>query len=245
MHSRLGLLLAAVRLLDDLMLEEDCLVRLVDLVAIQLTEIERVQVSRECGIKIRSVGDLTEDKCFRWTRFTKEQLFDIIPCLHLPNYFLLEYKYFLMKLSGETVLLLYLARLALGENFETLKLKFKLNPAYMGGFVHLMTQHLYTHFFHKISGRSILMWLPYVHNLRCMVYEKVIQPSVKEKIEYEEGTLDELVVLDMDFDLFRAFAYIDYTHVETSRPGAGPVGEGEGAPKREDAFQIQRAFCNT
>ena len=46
---------------------------------------------------------MTEDECLLWTRFTKDQLADLIPRLRLPEYFMLEYNNnFRMRLSGET-----------------------------------------------------------------------------------------------------------------------------------------------
>ena len=49
--------------------------------------------------------------------------------------------------------------------------------------------------------------------------------------------------LDIDF-VFRPFAYIDCPYVQTSRPGSGPVGEGEGAPGKENVYMIQQAVRN-
>ena len=53
------------------------------------------------------------------------------------------------------------------------------------------------------------------------------------------------IVLDIDFDSFRPFGYIDCTHLETARPGAGPIEVGEGSRRRQGACLIHRAFCNT
>ena len=84
-HTRLGILLAAMQLLDNLRMEEDCLVTLLDVVAILLSDLEAARVTKKCRIKIREVGDLKVDECLLWTCFTKDQLYDLLPLLCLPN----------------------------------------------------------------------------------------------------------------------------------------------------------------
>ena len=44
-----------------------------------------------------------------------------------------------------------------------------------------------------------------------MIYEKIIEPTPKEKGEYDEGGLHELAVLDLDFNLFCPLGYLDFT----------------------------------
>ena len=74
---------------------------------------------------------------------------------------------------------------------------------------------------------------------------KVCYPTQKERREFAEVQSDELIELDIDFDTFCPFAYIDSTHLKTTHPGAGPIEKGECARRRNSAFEIQRAFCNT
>ena len=56
------------------------------------------------------------------------------------------------------------------------------------------------------------------------------------------GEINSLEGLQIDFNTFRVFGYLDTTHVKTCRPGAGPVENGD---RREDAYDLQRAFCLT
>ena len=71
----------------------------------------------------------------------------------------------------------------LGENFETLQIKFKLNLEYMKDYVNLVVnRHIYTHSLHKISGKCISIWPDYLDKFLIHLSE-VMQPNTKGEEE--------------------------------------------------------------
>ena len=70
-QSRVSLALVVLSLLQTLELEEDCLVRILDLSFIRRPAMDLVNMKRDYQTTIRRFDDMTEDECFSWTRFKK------------------------------------------------------------------------------------------------------------------------------------------------------------------------------
>jgi len=101
--------------------------------------------------------------------------------------------------------------------------------------VYWFVDHCYEHFYHKISGNSLHMWMGHVDSFRTKIWEEV----VCKKDEFGNVIEGEYYV-DVPFELWRIWSYIDCTNMHTCRPGSGPVGpNGE---RRENAKDIQKAF---
>ena len=87
------------------------------------------------------------------------------------------------------------------------------------------------------------MWLEEKPDyFRRLIWDKARQPTGNEERRFADGLIAEMQSLEVPFDDFRPFAYIDNTNVKTCRPGAGPVDDGR---RRENAHDLQRAFCST
>ena len=117
-----------------------------------------------------------------------------------------------------------LTRLAKGESYNDLHLKFGSNRDVMGSFFFVFVRHIYCHFYNKISGRLMEMWLDDVRVYFCkLIWEKVTRPTPSEVRKYDRVEINSLEELNIDFDTFCVFEYFNTTHVKTCRPGAGPL----------------------
>ena len=76
-------------------------------------------------------------------------------CEELPKFFEVKINERTWQLPGEFVCMFSLTRLAKGESYNDLHLKFGSNRDFMGSFFFVFVRHIYCHFFHKISGRSM------------------------------------------------------------------------------------------
>ncbi len=104
--------------------------------------------------------------------------------------------------------------------------------------------HLFAFFYHKISGRSIEMWVGEIESFKQAILDRLAQPAYPFKREYfEEIGYPERAqyIINCPIKHWRVFGFIDDTNVRSCRPGCGPVGPGEGPgwPRRCDAHWIQ------
>ena len=72
---------------------------------------------------------------YRFTRFTKEQLRDLVPRLRMPHHITVEYNQTQLTLPCEFILVLTLCRLTSGESYHTLQIKFGYIENFLGSFV--------------------------------------------------------------------------------------------------------------
>ncbi len=174
------------------------------------------------------------------TRFTKEQLRVLLLHLRIPNEIVTEQQH---HFSGEEILIICLAKIATGDPW------IRLTPGYFGGDVRLWSfafrwfiTHLFVNFFHKISGRSIEIWLLELDNFKQMIIDHLAKPA--HFIEMEYYAPNQYVIQLDSVDDWRVFGFIDDTAVRTCRPGSGPIGpdDGPGRPRRQFADLIQRSF---
>jgi hypothetical protein len=116
----------------------------------------------------------------------------------------------------------------------------RLIPGYFGGDVRRWSfgfrwfvNHLFNHFYHKISGRSIEMWLPEVQNFKQMIVDHLAQPAHTIEVDYyrdlgKQATAHQYIIQIVSVDDWRVFGFINDTAVRTCRPGSGPAGPGDG-----------------
>ena len=115
----------------------------------------------------------------------------------------------------EFVLVFSLTRLAKGESWADVCLKFGYSRDKMGVFFYQFIRHIFTNFYHKISGTSMGLWLGVIDELRGYVWRKVTQLTDAEEREMEDGKVEEMENLLIPFEVFRLFGYLDTTHVKT------------------------------
>lgn len=101
-----------------------------------------------------------------------------------------------------------------------------------------MTNHLFSTFYHRISGNSIEFWAPKVADFREAIWQVVI--GVPSQLQTPPPNVVQDPNIDIGLNDFHVCSFGDCIQHITSCPGAGPVNElGD---RRPDAFQTQRAF---
>ena len=161
-ENNMGIVMSFLLLLEQMDEEEDLLVELLERSIIWQSEVDRVDAIMPANyseFKVRTVAELSEIDCREWTRFKKDELLDLLPRLRLPEFFEVKINERTWQLPGEFVCMFSLTRLAKGESYNDLHLKFGSNRDFMGSFFFVFVRHIYCHFFHKISGRSMEMWM--------------------------------------------------------------------------------------
>jgi hypothetical protein len=195
----------------------------------------------------RVINELTDEVAYSLTRFTKEQLRLLFAHFRMPEVIVTEHRH---HFSGEEVLIVCLAKIATGDPW------IRLIPGFFGGDVRRWSfafrwfvDHLFINFFHKISGRSIEIWLPEMNGFKQSIIERLRQPAhpIEMDYYYDAGERDgpnQYIVEVESIDDWRVFGFIDDTAVRTCRVGSGPVGpeDGPGRPRRQFADLIQRSF---
>ena len=145
--------------MDSLDIGEHLLTEAIDLMLLRNSDIEKISEARDLRLKIGGLAQMTEKNCYRWTRFTKDQLVDLLPRLRLPETFSYRYGDTIYRMPSELAIIIFFTRLATGDSYNTIELKFGVNEDYVGGFIREVIIYLYCHFFHKISGRLMHLWM--------------------------------------------------------------------------------------
>jgi hypothetical protein len=191
--------------------------------------------------KNRKIDELSDEDAYCFTRFTKPQLHQLLLHLRIPNRFKVVDGHVFM---GEETLIICLTKMAHGEAWHSMKDKFGGNPDFWGYAFRAFNSHLYNIFYHKFTGNSFEReWLDKVDEFRKLIWNKMrISRCEVERFQNGDDEDAEINIIDIAFDVFRIFGFIDDTLIETARPGAGPKGNHEHAPRRDHAYYIQRAF---
>ena len=101
----------------------------------------------------RTIESINKDvEAYHLTRFNKEQLQLLFVHLRLPSKFTVHNTH---HFSSEFVLILSLTYLASAENLKSLTYKFGGNHDFWGLVFKEFIEHLYSTFYHKISGDSL------------------------------------------------------------------------------------------
>jgi hypothetical protein len=174
--------------------------------------------------KNRRIDDLSPDEAYRWTRFTKAQLYLLLLHLRIPEWLPSTTNRY--RFTGEEVLLVSLTRIDTGEAFyDFIPSKFGGGPAakWSKAFKWFI-DHTFNTFYHKITGNSMLQWTGHVDFFRTVITNKVaeVPVSVRRIVNGVETTLTYAVTCDIE--TFRIFGFIDDTGVPTCIPGGSGLG---------------------
>jgi len=198
----------------------------------------------------RTIASMDDEDARDWTRLSKSQLEDLLTHLRLRDQtFTVGRQGHTSRVTGEEMLLISLTRFCTGDSWKDMvRLRFGGGITRCHEMFDVFIYFTFTTFFHKISGNSMIQWIPCIDYCRRKMYDKAITNSARCPItawRRETDQLDRLVNIeerDLPFDLWMAYGSIDCTDWQTCRIGAGPVGPWEGASRRVDAYQLQRAF---
>ncbi len=192
----------------------------------------------------RTIDDILDETAKQLTRFTKDQLRLLLLHWRIPNIILTGPRY---QFNGEEILLVSLAKITTGDPWT------RLIDGFFGGDPRRWTyafqwfvNHLYTVFYHKISGRSMEMWPPQVNSYKQLIIDHLRQPAHPREMDYyydmgERLPANHYIIDVAHVDDWRVIGFIDDTAVRSCRPGSGPDGpeEGPGRPRRQHAYLIQ------
>lgn len=99
------------------------------------------------------------------------------------------------------------------------------NPRRYSEMICLIVHHLYYKFYHKISGRSLSIYLPdKVTIFRRAIWNKLCNGAcMVERLHNNLLWSREYIFHDIPFETFRYFGFIDDTSLKTSRPDDEPT----------------------
>ena len=119
-------------------------------------------------ISCSTIDDLGINEARDMTGFTKQQLYLLLRHLRMPTEMSYPRKY---RFSGEDALLHYLYwHRNGGTKLQMSTQKFGGDPRRFTYSIRLITDHLYTNFYHKVSGDSMRMWLPHIDSFRYAIW---------------------------------------------------------------------------
>ena len=154
------------------------------------------------------------------TGFTIPQLLKLLQHLRIPVTMRYSGYY---RFRGEEAMLHYLYWMRVGGT------KLQMSANMFGGdprrftySIRLMSDHIYSTFYHKISGDSMRMWILQIHQFRYAIWDRLRNGMTIEEMEYspELGRhRNRYVFLNVPFESWRIFGFIDDTGFRTTAPG--------------------------
>jgi hypothetical protein len=137
---------------------------------------------------------------------------------------------------------------------EFLQVLPRLIPGLFGGDVRRWSKgfkwfvnHLFTIFYHKISGESIEIWLGQMEYFKRVILDRLAQPAhpIERELFDNDGHPERVqYIIQCPIKSWHVYGFLDDTKIQTCRPGSGSVGPGKGPgrPRRNNAYDIQWAF---
>ena len=115
--------------------------------------------------------------------------------------------------SGEEAMLIFLYHIRTGTpNTHIARETFGGDPRMFTHYIRVMVDHLYSNFYHKISGDSMSIWLPYIDEFREAIWDKLLDGIVRERNNGESNLWE----VWLPFETFRIFGWLDDTDMATA-----------------------------
>ena len=166
-----------------------------------------------------SIEDLSDVDARDMTGLSKTQLRRLYRQLRITEEIRYERRYIF---GGDECFLHYLVFNRIGET------KLRMSRNYFGGdprrftySIRLVTRHIYQHFYHKISGDSMRMWMSQAKNFQLAIWLKLNEGySVEERYNATNllMNLTTIVLLSIPLQSFRIFGFLDDTGFRTTAP---------------------------
>ena len=171
----------------------------------------------------RTIDSFADDyQAEAMTRFNKESLRRLMHFLRIPQEFRPPERRTIF--TGEECLLVLLHQMCKGLSFMDMSHFFGGDPRVYTYMIRCVVDHLYTTFYHKISGDSMRMWTdPETIN----TFRHAIWSKLKQSDQYNQ---------DSPVHLFRIFGFVDGFGQETQRVG------GAAQTVYNFVHDVQRAF---
>ena len=185
------------------------------------------------------------DHCENWTRFSTNELIDLVPRLGLPEYvYVFNTPGNFYRFHREELLIYTLTKLAHGFPHTVMSdMVVGGDSARWGRGYNYMMQHLDDHFSNIINVDSLGMWVhqfPYFSELirrkHCSCWNQHDDVDGNPVIDAENIYQNE--------GSFNISGLMDVSVFEITRVGSGPVGEGTHQPRRPNWYIKQRSVCS-
>ena len=180
--------------------------------------------------KLRTIEELEDDNhSTQLFGFKKEELLLLLLHWRIPSQFREEGYVF----EGEAAMLIFLYYIRSGMTYTRMVNIFGGDPRRMTNYIRAVSDHLYKHFYHKISGDSMRMWVTSVDDFRQAIWDRLQDGLVNERSS--DGT-------EVDWEVwippqsFRVFGWLDDTDLQTDRPRPGRNNESDELRDTQEAF---------
>jgi hypothetical protein len=172
--------------------------------------------------------------------FSKDELRLLLLHWRVPTEFFSESGH---VFTGEEAMLIFLHYIRTGAPFTRMSINsFGGDPRKFTYYIRDFVDHLYSHFYHKISGDSMSIWTPQIHEFRHAIWNK-LQDGVVNVRRPDGSEIDYEVLIP--FEQFRVFGWLDDTDMTTTRPRPGRQTNQQPTNRQlEDLRDVQRAFYN-
>jgi hypothetical protein len=144
--------------------------------------------------------------------------------------------------TGEESFIIFLYEIRHGHTYtHMVRHVFGGDPRRLSDMIRAMTDHLYTTFYHKITGNSMAMWCTESNITRfCRaIWNRLQQGAVEEEILVDGHRIWQEIHLNMPFETFRAFSHVDCMAHPSGCPGDEPI---EMTRASEGLVDPQRSF---
>jgi hypothetical protein len=181
-----------------------------------------------------TIESLTEQEAHEFTGFSKRQLHRLFVHWRLPQTMSYPRR---ATFTGEQCLIRYFYHIRKGATKLQMARIFGGDPRKFTYVMRLMTNHLYTNFYHKISGNSMGMWRSHIRDFRYAIWDRLRSGATHQETTLEPGVgHQQHIFLDIPFESFRIFGFLDDTGIRTNAPGI--------EARRTQGFfhDIQRSF---
>ena len=140
--------------------------------------------------------------------------------------------------TGEEAMLVFLYHIRSGTpNTQIARETFGGDPRMFTHYIRSIVDHLYSNFYHKISGDSMSMWVPFIDEFREAIWDKLLDGIVHERHDGESNLWE----VWLPFETFRIFGWLDDTDMATNRPRAGQTTQNDNE-QRIELRDTQQAF---
>ena len=172
--------------------------------------------SRYPPISRTTIEELGENEYREITGFSKTQLQLLFLHLRIPDTIrdVISNRVF----TGSESFLYYMVYNRLGVT------KLQMSLFYFGGdprrfsySIRCIGEYIYRKFYHQISGNSMKQWVSNIHDFRSCIWTKITGGVTIETTRNAES----LVTLQIPFDTFRIFGFLDDTGFRTTATGIG------------------------
>jgi hypothetical protein len=170
----------------------------------------------------RTIQELDESDAYRWTRFTKEQLQELLDGWKLPDNIRLKWG---EKATGEEILILSLTKKGTGKTFTDLEKSFGGEYRTLSAMYDWFVEYIYEEFFDLITGRSLGNYLDNIDLYRKAIHDKLLEKPTGKRF-VNPGTIK----------FWRIFGFIDDNARSTCRPFGGESGITRDEQAIQDSF---------